>query len=130
MKEIIEKTFEKVTDEFAKRGVDVFSQDTYLILNKYKNVLLKEIDEQEEKEFNPIECGFNYNNNGYFVKNNKNIINEITHLEDKIYRIYCYEFVHGQYNFPEKEDIFYIDKIKISNHNFGIGLLRNLGVIE
>lgn len=86
--------------------------------------------EQESKPFNLLKCGFTYNNNDYFVNQNKNITNEITHLDGNNYSIYCYEFVQGQYNFPEKEDILHIPNINIPNHRFGVELLQSLRVIE
>lgn len=58
MKELIEKTFEKVINECSKEGIDVSCENTHLVVNKYKNVLLREIEDQESKEFNPVECGF------------------------------------------------------------------------
>ena len=120
MKELIEKTFEKVTDEFAKRGVDVFSQDTYLVVNKYKNVLLRELEEQELKKFNPIECGFILNDSF-----NKEYPYKVYYNEDKQGYFEIADCGNNSFKLTGIQPL-----IKIPNHRQGVELLRNLGVID
>lgn len=96
-------------------------------LNDLK-ILLKNIQAQESKTFDPCECGFDvdyYDNEEIrYTKRNKKTSTSITY--DKDYQTY---FI-SNYIFNNPAFLYEVKNIKIPNHRFGVELLRNLGVIE
>lgn len=100
------------------------------------NNFLKEIQEQESKPFNPVECGLifdddeNAEHDGWFItkqyENNKTLRTVLIHVFDNKYSICVQAFITNKWVFQ----FYVINVITIPNHRQGVELLRNLGVIE
>jgi len=119
MKELIEK-IKEIYDSLA---MDTF--DDADKLEYFKNRILNDlsnIQEQENKPFNPLELGFTKeyesDSESVFYKTSNNRI-----IFDKINKLYNFDI----YKFNRYSEV---KRIRIKNHRQGKELLENLGAIE
>jgi hypothetical protein len=135
MKELIEKiknTISSHKQALKDRGEDELG-DLYSLA--YLEIL-KELEKQENKPFNPIECGFTleFTKEGqkeYFLSYKDGHYKLDFDPYKNFYRLSTYikhkpEFAYLGYPSPYKHYV----TIKIPSHRFGVELLKNLGVIE
>ncbi len=134
MKELIKKIKEISTKYKSYTSNEIIINANNRGVVKGVELCLKEINEQESKPFNPVECGFvvEFNKEGqkeYFLRYGNGHYK--LQIQEKIVRLSTYvkhrpELAYLGYPSPYKDYI----TIRIPNHRFGVELLRNLGVIE
>lgn len=134
MKELIEKIKEKINE--LKEAHDEIFNPTHIRQVTCEQIL-RMIEDQESKPFNPAEAGFFMTettlrilNKGryidilefYFKKDSKTYLMRFFEKESKIWIQYKYT--------GEDKYKMLVDIIKIPNHRFGVELLKNLGVVD
>lgn len=120
MKELIEKINSYNFDNLE--SVEDFYQ-----IEEFKQAILQDLEkiqEQESKEFNPVEI---LKFDGMVSYENKEKTFFMQHIIDNLWHV-CFSVPKmSEYQTSYSEVKF---NIKIPNHRFGVELLKNLGVIE